>query len=190
MQFKIKNIPITNQILISVGIITGLILLSTIAIIFVHAQPSFNLEQGLTGIQLKLWVMKLMIKLALIILLMMGILGGIIYFFLKSLSGSITKFTLTVQRSFQNQLQQKVPICDHELKPLSLIFNEIIEEIYLLNKDYQNIINQLEIAEISAQSSYLELQEEKEKLEKIKQELEKASQAKSMFLANMSHELR
>lgn len=92
----------------------------------------------------------------------------------------ITKPILAIQDTVtevtQGNIRIKAPeFGTDEIGMLAKAFNQMIEEFGLLYDEFNDQVTQLEMAEISAQHSYHELQEEKHKVDTIMSQLEGAN---------------
>jgi adenylate cyclase len=82
----------------------------------------------------------------------------------------------------QGNLKIKAPkFTEDEVGTLADTFNQMIEEFSLLYDEFHEQVTQLEMAEISAQHSYHELQEEKRKVERVMEQLGQANEEISLL---------
>ncbi|MGB2925997.1 MAG: adenylate/guanylate cyclase domain-containing protein [Limnothrix sp.] len=98
----------------------------------------------------------------------------------------ITKPILAIKETAtevtQGNISVRAPqLGDDEIGMLAETFNQMIEEFSLLYEDFNNQVTQLEMAEISAQHSFHELQTEKKKVDEVMEKLTDANDEISLL---------
>jgi adenylate cyclase len=96
--------------------------------------------------------------------------------FLQKIVNRINNLSEIMDYISQGKLQVKATVTEDEIGILGRNINQIIEEIKLLNSDFDSTMTQLELAEISVYENYKQLQEEKEKVEQTTIKLERANE--------------
>lgn len=104
------------------------------------------------------------------------------YFIARRITKPILAIKETATEVTQGNLKIKAPVFTHdEVGTLAQAFNQMTEEFGLLYDDFNDQVTQLEMAEISAQHSFLQLQEEKHKVDRIMAQLEQANEEISLL---------
>lgn len=83
----------------------------------------------------------------------------------------------TALKVTQGNLKIQAPVfTEDEVGTLAQAFNQMIDEFGFLYEDFNNQVTQLEMAEISAQQSFYDLQDEKRKVDQVMTKLEQANE--------------
>jgi len=172
-----KN-SLTNQFI-------GIFVLLSLVILIVISGVSFvvikNIIQEIEGYSINnqifftIWLKNQLIILCLGISLI-GVSSTFIYKLFQKIGKTINNLSEIMNNITQGKLELTAPVTEDELSIIGRKINLIIEEIKLLNSDFDNTMTQLELAEISAIESYKQLQEEKEKVEQTTKQLENANE--------------
>lgn len=103
--------------------------------------------------------------------------GALVWWFSGQLAAQLQRIHRGLMAVNQGQLDQdfSTPFPVAEIQAIATGLNHLIREINLLNEEMDQKLTQLEIAEITAQQSCLELAQEKEKVEATTQKLSAAN---------------